>query len=366
MTWNEAAAPLLVRQADRLVHAAYGSVLLVERDPSARQALERALLREGLQTLWARSAAEAEAALATRHPCLVILNPRLAPEDGWQVYRQLRRFQVPVMLLAPRSDAALKRLALMLGADDCVAADSGPEEVATRARFVLQRAAREGAPAPTFGAIALDPALGGARVGGQAVRLTRSEYALLAALIEAQGRVIPREQLVVRARAHAGALPLARSVDGHVRALRRKLGDDPCRPRLLLSVRGFGYRLAMPGDQPSPPLAEAAFEALPDPVLVLDEQRCVKLLNRAAAALVGTPAEAVVDHLSCAALLRCQAGAPGPARCPGLAALAGGAPQRTELVVCPAGVPLVVEEAVVRLPGEPARLLLQLRERPGG
>ncbi len=341
--------------------AAHPTVLLVERDPSIEQALERALQREGLDSIWARTSEDAEAALATRRPCLVILNPRLPPEDGWQVYRKLRRHAVPIMLVAPGRDPTLERMALTLGADDCVAGDAPAADIATRARFLLQR----GGPAPpaalACGDLTLDLTTGQASVDHRNVALTRSEAAVLATLLEAQGGVVSREQLVLRARAQAGALPLARSVESHVRSLRSKLEADPARPTRILSVRGFGYRLAASAAPPRARLVEAAFEALPDPVLVVDAQQRVEVMNRAAEALVGQTADAVVGKLSCSALLGCQL---GPDRaCPGLEALFGSGARSAEIAICPIGTTVHVEETASPLPGDPGHLLLLLRER---
>jgi DNA-binding response OmpR family regulator len=340
----------------------YTPVLLIERDPVARQALEGALLREGLQAHWARTSAEVEHALATARPSLAILNPRLAADDGWQVLRRLRRSEVPVIVMAPRPDPTTQRLALALGADDCVPASGGPGELATRARFVLQRRTGEHAPAPRFGPLTLAPEIGGVRVDGRTVRLTRSEYGLLAALMEAQGRVVPREQLVVRARAGARALPSARAVDAYVRSLRHKLGDDPVQPRLLLSVRGFGYRLAGDADSADASLPRAAFEALPDPTLVVDRQRRVRLLNRAATQLTGRAAAEVEDQMTCATLLRCAVVGPEET-CPALAASSGASAAHAEVAICPSGEASAVDETVTRIEGAAGYLLMQLRDR---
>lgn len=342
--------------------AAYSSVLLVEGDPSAREALEHALLREGLEPICAEALSQAEALLATRRPRLIILDPRLAPDDGWSVLRRLRRHGGPLLLLVPQADAATTRLAFRLGADDCVALESGAGEVAARARFVLQRSAEDTPNAPAFGEIALDPALGAARVGGRTVALTRSEYYLLAALVEARGRVVSREQLVIRARAHAAALPLLRSVEAHVRSLRRKLGDDLQEPRLLLAVRGFGYRLASTSPAPATGFAEAAFQAMIEPAMVIDDQQRVKLMNQAAEALVGKPAEIVVEHLTCSDLLMCRAHNTGRP-CPWLAAMESCRLQQAELVICPQGKFVAVQETITPLPGEPAHWLLEVQQR---
>jgi DNA-binding winged helix-turn-helix (wHTH) protein len=205
-------------------------------------------------------------------------------------------------------------------------------------RFVLQRAGTE-TPAPlSFGEIVLEPNRGGAMVRGQLVPLTPTEHSLLRVLIEAQGRVVPREQLVVRSRAQAGALPLARSIEAHVRSLRRKLGDDPEAPRLVLTVRGFGYRLSPSTSAPAVDLVAATIQALGDPILVLDEQQRVKLMNPAAERLTGRSAAESINGLRCSALLQ------------------------TTLVLYPQDQPRLVDINASKLPGS-SGLLLQLRER---
>ncbi len=339
-------------------------MLLVERDPTAEEALERALQREGLSTIWARTAAEAEAAAASEQPCLVILNPRLAPDDGWLVYRSLRRRHIPIMLVTARREPGIERVALTLGADDCVAGTAGPDEVARRARFLLQRSPERAAEEPSFGDVTLDASTGSASVNGVRVVLTRTEYALLRALVEARGGVVSRDQLVLRARAHADALPLARSIETHIRSLRRKLGDDGRQPARLLAVRGFGYRLVAPRAVSFERLAVEALQALPDAILVVDGQQRVQLMNHAAEVLVGQSAEAVVGRLSCGVLLRCQLREEYGATCCGLAALADGAPHSGSVLVCPLGHTIQLRETSVPLSPTAGHVLLRLSEAP--
>ncbi len=345
------------------MHAEHARVLLVERDPATQEALERALQREGLSVIWARTAAEAEAAAAAEEPRLVILNPRLSPDDGWLVYRSLRRRHLPIMLVTQRHDPGIERVALTLGADDCVAGTAGPDEVARRARFLLHRMPEVPAVEPSFGDVTLDAATGSASVAGAQVPLTRTEYALLRTLVEARGGVVSREQLVLRARAHAGALPLARSIETHIRSLRRKLGDDGDEPARLLAVRGFGYRLVAPRVVAPERLALEAFQALPDPIIVIDGQQRIQLMNRAAERLVGQAADGVVGRLSCGVLLRChlknETGV-----CSGLATLADGAAHSGSLVVCPSGHSLAVEEKAVPLASTGNHVLLRLTGKP--
>ena len=108
---------------------ACSSVLLVERDLPERAAIEQALLREGLETLTARRLSEAQAALTSHSVCLILLSPRLAPEDGWQVFRQLRGAGLPLVVLVPDGAQDSMRLALALGADDCISDRASPAEI---------------------------------------------------------------------------------------------------------------------------------------------------------------------------------------------------------------------------------------------
>jgi DNA-binding response OmpR family regulator len=318
------------------------SVLLVEHDPDVARDLEQALQREGVATVWARSASDGERAILAARPALLVLNPRLGPEDGWDVLRKLRRYQVPTLLLA--RGAAIERVALALGVDDCLTGAVSPAEVATRVRFLLQRTPPRSLPVVRFGDVALAPDTGTAFVGGRQVTLTPSEFGLLSALVTAAGRTVPVEQLTVRARGRAAVLPLPRSIEAHVRSLRRKLGDDLRQPRRVLSVRGFGYRLAAPDGASSTELAASAFEALPTPVLVIDQSRRVLAMNRAAETRVARPRDEVVGCLSCGELLGCPPGRMSE-ECP---AVEPHAASSSPCLVWP-------------VPGQPDRLVLELR-----
>jgi DNA-binding response OmpR family regulator len=341
--------------------ASYNSVLLIERELPIKRLLEGALLREGLQTIWARSSADAERVLARQQPSLILFDPRLGPEDGWSVLRRLRRGSCPLLVLISETDPVAERLALALGAEGCVSIAAGPDQVALQSRFVLRRAPGAQAEPVSFGRIALDPGLGGARLDGRPVPLTPSEYHLLAALIEARGGVVSREQLVLQSRGQArSGLPLVRAVDAGIRSLRRKLGDDPREPKLLQSIRGFGYRLSPSDGNDAPGIAEAALDALPEPILVLDERRRIKLMNRAAESLAGVTAASVVDRVSCATLLQCRIDDTSCPSCPWFAARVAGAPREVKLLVHPRGESVAVTGVATALRDGSGRKLLRL------
>jgi DNA-binding response OmpR family regulator len=334
-----------------MVQARHARVLLVESDRAAARALEQALAREGMDSIRVDSGQEAEVAVRSDRPGLVILDPRLGAEDGWQVYRNLRQHGVPIMLLVRKQDPAVAQLGLAVGATDCVVGDAPADEVVARARDLLHRLEPQPQPSLTFAGVSLDAGAGGAIVDGRKIRLTRTEYAVLAALVHAAGGVVSRDQLAAQASAHAGGLPLARSMEGHVRSLRRKLGDDAQHPRRLESVRGFGYRLIAPAAVSPSQLAVNAFDALAEPALIIDRQQRVVLMNAAAEQAVGQSREQVVGHLSCSAMLRCRASRHTIAGCPGLEVLEGPR-ERLTIGGCTAS----------RLPGQAGYVLLQVRE----
>ncbi len=334
----------------------YGSVLVVERVESVKQALEQALLKEGLQTLWARSLAEAEMGLTARRAGLVVLNSNLPPEDGWFVYRRLLRFGIPIMVIAAASSPAVQRVALALGAVECLHPESPATEIAKRIRQTLGHVPTTLPGTLEYAGIRLDQSAGVARIGNMTTPLTRSECALLGSLLEAQGRVVSRDQLVQRARADAGSLPLTRSIDAHVRALRKKLGDDPQQPKLIESVRGFGYRLTAPEGLPVEGLAQAAFAALPEAALVVDAHKEVKLMNESAKAMLGAHDLA---GCTCADLLDCQETL-GDQICPLQAALDHGQGASVRRAIGSNSLHQLVEEIAVPLPGTHS-FLLQLR-----
>jgi DNA-binding response OmpR family regulator len=170
-------------------------------------------------------------------PDLVVLDVMLPGLDGLEVCRRLQRHRnVPVLMLTARAEEADVLAGLGGGADDYMTKPFSPRELVARVRALLRRVER-GAPAAdaepevvTAGAVEVDVAARRVRVRGREVRLTPTEFELLAALAARPGVVLSREQLL----ADVGA----RTVDSHVRGLRRKVGAG-----LVRTVHGVGYAL---------------------------------------------------------------------------------------------------------------------------
>ena len=183
----------------------------------------------------------------------VILDVMLPTKNGIEVLQALRReSSVPVLMLTALGDESDRIAGLEIGADDYLPKTFSTRELLARLRAVLRRSvltarAAEPAVAPpvAVGPLVIEPASRRAALGDMPLTLTPVEYDLLLALARAAGRVKTREQLLVEV-AERDFEAFDRSIDVHVSALRRKLGDDPKEPRFIETVRGAGYRMRAP------------------------------------------------------------------------------------------------------------------------
>ncbi len=227
------------------------TILVVEDERKLRELLRSYLEREGLSVLSAGTGAEALSIADEASPDLVVLDLGLPDIGGDTVAIELRhRSSVPIVMLTARADEADRIRGLQLGADDYVTKPFSPRELMLRIRAVLRRTAPEGTePRRSYGAgaIVIDEPTRSVRVGGQEVRLTPTEWGLLLALSGAPGRVFSRAELINRVRAHEFE-GYERSVDSHIKNLRRKIEADPANPAAVLTVLGAGYRFGLPRD----------------------------------------------------------------------------------------------------------------------
>jgi two-component system, OmpR family, response regulator len=188
--------------------------------------------------------------LRTR-PDVVLLDLQLPELDGLAVCRELRaRLDVPIVMITARGEEADRVLGLEFGADDYLAKPFSARELLARIRAHVRRARGRVGPRATrveVGRLVLDPAALHATLDGRELALTSSEFSLLRALAENAGRVLSREQLLYLARGNAEEA-FDRSIDVQISRLRHKLNDDPRQPRLLKTVRGFGYMLSFEQD----------------------------------------------------------------------------------------------------------------------
>jgi DNA-binding response OmpR family regulator len=184
----------------------------------------------------------------------VILDLMLPGMDGCEVLRELRRVSdVPVLMLTARGEEADRIVGLEMGADDYLPKTFSTRELLARLRAVTRRSRRapaEQAPAShVIGPLRVTPEARTAVLGDQALNLTPVEFDLLVCLARAPGRVRSREQLLEEIRDRNYEV-FDRSIDVHVSALRRKLGDDARAPRFIHTLRSAGYMLRDPDETP--------------------------------------------------------------------------------------------------------------------
>ena len=188
---------------------------------------------------------------------LVILDLRLADEDGMSLARSLReRVSIPVIMLTGVRDEADRVMGLELGADDYVTKPFSPRELLARIRTVLRRA-KSAAPdaasrreirAYRFGEFELNLRTRRLkRQDGRAINLTNGELNLLAALLAAPERILTRDQLLEASRVYDNEV-YDRAIDIQVLRLRRKIEADPAHPRYIVTERGVGYIFSSPVD----------------------------------------------------------------------------------------------------------------------
>jgi DNA-binding response OmpR family regulator len=222
-------------------------VLIVEDDEHARTSLRLALEQDGNEVSEAGSAEEGLPAFRRRPTDVVLVDIMLPGADGFDLCRDLRRVSdVPILVLTARSDSHDVVAALEAGADDYVVKPAVPKELSARIRALLRRAKRvspTGA-ALVFGDIEIDPDAARVRRRGEDLALTRTELRLLCELAENAGRVLSRETLLERVWGY-DYFGDSRLVDVHVRRLRRKVEDDPGCPRVIITVRGLGYKIEL-------------------------------------------------------------------------------------------------------------------------
>ena len=219
-------------------------IVALDDDPAVRELLTEYLSENDLRVTALASGSELDATLARDPTDLLVLDLRLAGEDGMQIARRLRdTSSLPILMLTGRSEEADRVMGLELGADDYLTKPFSPRELVARVRAVLRRGENATVESEVVRAadVTLDVPRRKTRVGTRSVELTSSEFQLLATLMRQPGRVFTRSQLLDTIRGEEGD-SFERAVDAHVKNLRRKIERDPRKPKYLQTVYGVGYR----------------------------------------------------------------------------------------------------------------------------
>ena len=220
-------------------------ILVVEDDERIRTAVRLALEKEGWEVFEAASGEEALEIFKNQICDIVLIDIMLPGIDGFEVCRALRRISdLPIVMVTARDDTHDVVAGLEAGADDYLTKPFAPKELSARIRALLRRVR---VPTPhlstlEFGDLKILPDQGQVIVNDKTIHLTRTEFQLLVELASVPGRVFSREELLERVwgKDYFGD---GRLVDVHVRRLRKKIEPEDAKPRYVITVRGFGYKL---------------------------------------------------------------------------------------------------------------------------
>ncbi len=228
--------------------AAVPKILVVEDEPSLVDALDYGLSAEGFEVVTTGDGHDAVALFARERPDLVLLDLMLPGLPGTEVCKRIRATSAAPIIMLTAKDAEIdKVVGLELGADDYVTKPFSMRELAARVRAVLRRGGDVdgldgGAPLEVRG-IRIDPERYEVSVRGSAVELPPKEFALLELLVGNAGRVLTRDVIIDRVWG-ADYVGDTKTLDVHIKRLRSRIEEDPHDPRLIVTVRGVGYKFA--------------------------------------------------------------------------------------------------------------------------
>jgi two-component system, OmpR family, alkaline phosphatase synthesis response regulator PhoP len=228
-------------------------ILVVDDDAKIVRLVRTYLEREGFAVVTAADGPGALDQIENQRPALVVLDLMLPELDGRAVIRAVRRDEAashtPIIVLSARGSTIDRIAGLEDGADDYLPKPFSPAELVLRVKSILRRAAPPVTASPTrapivHGDLALDRDRHEVTRDGRPIALTHVEFRLLEAILEADGRVLSRDQLLDAVYGADQDEIMDRTIDVHIRRLRDKLDDDPEAPRYVATVRGVGYRAA--------------------------------------------------------------------------------------------------------------------------
>jgi DNA-binding response OmpR family regulator len=232
--------------------SATATVLLVEDERKLRELVRSYLERSGFAVLSTGSGADAISIATTAAPDAIVLDLGLPDVPGETVAREVGAVRAtPILILTAKSSEADRIAGLELGADDYVTKPFSPRELVLRVQAILRRRSAPAVPAGLCsfgdGVLVIDEPRRVVRVRGAEVELTPTEWGLLIALASVPGRVYSRFELINRVRGYEFE-GYERTVDSHVKNLRRKVEEDPANPAIVQTVLGSGYRLGLSRD----------------------------------------------------------------------------------------------------------------------
>lgn len=226
---------------------AKNSVVIVDDDAKLTKLVQTYFEKEGFITWTVHEGLEAVNMIREKKPDIIILDLMLPGIDGWEVCRRVRRnSDVPILMLTARDEETDRLIGLEMGADDYVTKPFSPREVVARAKAILRRSKKQvdAKPEPIkYGNLSIDFDRHMVKKNGELADVTPTEFKILELLVTNPGRVYSRLHMVefIQEYAFEG---YERTIDAHVKNLRRKIEDNPRDPQYILTVYGVGYKFA--------------------------------------------------------------------------------------------------------------------------
>ena len=226
-------------------------VLVVDDDKEIVRIIRAYLEKAGYNVSTAYDGETALHIIRSDRPDLVVLDLMLPDRDGWSVTRIVRGdpalAATPIVMLTARVEGEDRVMGLDLGADDYIPKPFNPHEVVARVRAVLRRANQDFGPAHVvqIGQLLLDPDRHEVQLAGKPIELTPTEFDLLKTLMEYPGHAFTRQSLIEQGLGY-NYEGMERTLDSHIRNLRRKIESDPSEPVYIKTVFGVGYRMQGP------------------------------------------------------------------------------------------------------------------------
>jgi len=218
------------------------TIMIVEDEPKLAALLADYLRQSGFRTIHVADGLQVVPAVRDSMPDLILLDLMLPGRDGIEICRDLRSFsQVPIVMVTARVEEIDRLLGLQIGADDYICKPFSPREVVARVQAILRRAGQWRSATESSGGLLIDDSLHSASFNGQALELTPVEFRLLKTLFQNKGKVFSRDQLMAHLYDDYRVVT-DRTIDTHIKNLRRKLDQASPELELIRSIYGIGYK----------------------------------------------------------------------------------------------------------------------------
>ncbi|WP_066186131.1 response regulator transcription factor [Gracilibacillus timonensis] len=220
------------------------TILVVEDDKMIRELIRMYLIKSGYDVVEAADGEAAKTVFMTSHPCMVILDlmlPKMSGEAFCTWIREQERNEVSIIMLSAKARTEDKIHGLKLGADDYLIKPFHPEELIAHVEAVLRRTGQY-CQKIAYDGLCIKPRKGEVLLFDQELKLTKHEFNLLYYFMENPNAIISRDSLIDQLYPYADKLVSDRTIDAHIKKLRKKIEHNPASPERIITVRGMGYK----------------------------------------------------------------------------------------------------------------------------